>query len=814
MALMSHWRRRPVQLMALFVGLAVATALWSGVQALNAHARASYDRAAAAIGGDRTPMLVSVEGRRFPQALFVELRRAGWPVSPLLEGWIEIGGRSVRLVGVEPVTLPRGTAFGAIAEYGGDLADFLTPPFQSLIAPETRAELGLREGATPVTDRGATLPPLSIQPEMAPGVIAVDIGVAQKLLKAPGEISRLLLGEQRVGGRPALSDVVGDRLHRVEPDRDNDLARLTESFHLNLTAFGFLSFVVGLFIAHSAISLAFEQRRPMMRTLRACGVSSRALTGVLLAELISFALLAGTAGVVCGYLIASALLPDVAASLHGLYGARMSGELALDPSWVLAGLAMSVLGALAAAAGSLWSARRLPILATAQPEAWRGAHQRSLEIQGAVAVALFTLSLLALTLGGGLVAGFAVMACLLLGAALTLPVLLSMALRLGERSASRPLAQWFWADSRQQLSGLSLALMALLLALAVNVGVGTMVSSFRTTFEAWLDQRLAAEIYLSAENGEQAARIEDWLARREEVEAILPNWSVEARLEGWPMQIYGFADHATYRDHWPLLQARKNAWDRLRAGDAALISEQLARRLDIALGDALRLPAAAGALSVEVVGVYPDYGNPKGQIIVHVETLATHWPDAERTDFGLRLSPTEIPGLMTALRAKFGLGPHRVIDQATLKAGSTRIFERTFAVTAALSALTLGVAGIALLTSLLTLANTRLPQLAPVWAIGVTRRDLAWIELLRTMAFALITALIALPLGLVVAWLLVAVVNVEAFGWRLPLHFFPLQWALLLGLALMTSLLAALPPIIRLRRTPPAQLLKVFADER
>ena len=155
-----------------------------------------------------------------------------------------------------------------------------------------------------------------------------------------------------------------------------------------------------------------------------------------------------------------------------------------------------------------------------------------------------------------------------------------------------------------------------------------------------------------------------------------------------------------------------------------------------------------------------------------------------------------------------------MIDQATLKAGSTQIFERTFAVTAALNALTLGVAGIALLTSLLTLANSRLPQLAPVWAIGVTRRDLAWIELLRTMALALITALIALPLGLVVAWLLDAVVNVEAFGWRLPLHFFPRQWALLLGLALMTSLLAAVPPIIRLRRTPPARLLKVFADER
>ena len=102
---------------------------------------------------------------------------------------------------------------------------------------------------------------------------------------------------------------------------------------------------------------------------------------------------------------------------------------------------------------------------------------------------------------------------------------------------------------------------------------------------------------------------------------------------------------------------------------------------------------------------------------------------------------------MSALQAKFGLDGRNLLDQATLKAESTRIFNRTFAVTAALNAFTLGVAGIALLTSLLTLSNSRLPQLAPLWAIGITRRRLAAIELLKTMSVALITTLLALPLG-------------------------------------------------------------------
>jgi len=131
-----------------------------------------------------------------------------------------------------------------------------------------------------------------------------------------------------------------------------------------------------------------------------------------------------------------------------------------------------------------------------------------------------------------------------------------------------------------------------------------------------------------------------------------------------------------------------------------------------------------------------------------------------------------------------------------------------------LNVFTLGVAGIALLTSLLTLSNSRLPQLAPLWAIGITRRQLAALELLKTMSMALITTLLALPLGLLVAWCLVAIVNVKAFGWRLPFHVFPLQLLELLGVAMLAALLAALLPVLKLARMQPAALIQIFANER
>jgi putative ABC transport system permease protein len=810
--LLSHWRRHRMQLATLLIGLISATALWSGVQALNQQAREAYDRAAAVFGGVRTPTLVARDGATFPQALFVKLRRAGWAVSPVLEGRVQIGGHSYRLLGIDPVTLPAevGTAPTIGRE---DLVAFITPPGQTLIAPDTLSELGLQQGATPDLSGGAKLPPLHVAPQLVGDVLVVDIGIAQKLLNKPEQLSRLLIGKPKGPALP-LEKVAGNQLREVAPNADTELERLTDSFHLNLTAFGLLSFVVGLFIVNSAIGLAFEQRLPMLRTLRACGASSLMLNSVLVIELVSLALIAGLIGLICGYFIAAALLPDVAASLRGLYGAQIPGELSLRPEWWLAGLGISVAGALIAAATGLAKAIRLSVLASAQAYAWQQAQRRWLYLQSAAAFLIFATAAWLVWYGNSLLAGFGVLAALLIGAALILPTLLDAALAAGERGASGALAAWFWADSRQQLSGLSLALMALLLALAVNVGVGTMVETFSRTFVSWLNARLSADIYLVARDDKQAEAIRSWLRGRSDVEAVLQGGRADTRFDGAPLEVFGLPEDATYQAHWPLLQLSAGGWRRLHDGDAAFVSEQLAERNNVSLGGTIDVPTPGGGWKLRVVGIYADYGNPESQIAVDTGALMTHFPQVPRTRLALRVKPGRVGALISALSDKFGLDGRNLMDQATLKAESLRIFNRTFAVTAALNTFTLAVAGIALLTSLLTLANSRLPQLAPLWAVGITRRRLAGIELTKTLSVALITALLALPLGLLVAWCLIAIVNVKAFGWRLPFHVFPLQLVKLLGVAMAASLAASLLPVARLARMQPASLVKVFVNER
>lgn len=810
--LLSHWRRHRMQFATLLIGLIAATALWSGVQAINQQARSAYDRAAATFGGVRTATLVSPNAATFPQDLFIKLRRAGWPVSPVLEGRVQINGRSIRLLGIEPVTLP--VDVGNAPRLGAaDLSSFVAAPGQTLVAQETLNDLCEQDGATPSISSGAKLPPLNVQPQLVPEVLVVDIGVAQRLLNKPDQLSRLLIGKAK--GKPApLQSVVGDQLQRIEPTAETELERLTDSFHLNLTAFGLLSFFVGLFIVNSAVGLAFEQRLPMLRTLRACGASARLVNSVLVIELVALALIAGLIGLVCGYVIAATLLPDVAASLRGLYGAQIPGQLTLRPEWWLAGIGISVAGAIVAAATSLIKAIRMPVLATAQPQAWQQRQRRWLILQSVAACAVFAVALLLLNYGQSLIAGFGLLAALMLGAALILPAFLDILLLAGQRFARRPLALWFWADSRQQLSGLSLALMALLLALAVNVGVSTMVETFSRTFIGWLDGRLAADVYISAADDAQAIAIRNWLKDRSEVQAILSGGRAETQVQGQPVELLGLPDHVLYRERWPLLETAPRAWAQLIPGNAAFISEQLSRRLNVRVGDVIEVPAPGGTWQLDIVGIYADYGNPKGQLAVNVAALIRQFPQTPQTRIGLIVPRDKIPGLIAALQKQFALDDRAVADQATVKAESIRIFNRTFAVTSALNAFTLGVAGIALLTSLLTLANSRLPQLAPLWAIGITRPRLAAIELTKTLSVALFTSLLAVPLGLLVAWCLIAIVNVKAFGWRLPFHVFPLQLVELVAVALIASLLATLLPVLRLARMQPASLVKVFANER
>ncbi|MGM0534921.1 MAG: FtsX-like permease family protein [Pseudomonadota bacterium] len=822
LTLLSHYRRHPGQLAMLLLGLWVAGALWSGVQAINASARDSYDRAEALFttGLDR---LERRDGEPLDREDFVTLRRAGLPVSPLLEGRVVTAqGERLTVIGIDPLTLPGDSAF-ATAGSGGELTAFFTPPWQTRLAPDTAPRLGLERqaapGAEPVLADGHRLPPLALAPSLPPDTLVMDIAAAARLLERGATFSRLVSAPGALESAPA-----GYRLSRAETLVDP--GELTASFHLNLTAMALLALIVGLFIVQAALGLALEQRLGLLRTLRALGVSGRTLVALLALELLLLGSIGALAGIASGIWLAHALLPDVAATLGSLYGATVSSQLHLPWHYWLGGIGVTLGGLFIAGSGMLWRAARLGVLGLGQAQAWRAGFQRQLRGQ---AIAGLLAALLALAVwawlatqpaGEGLLAGFVLVAAVMLASALWLSPLLAAGLAgLGRLARHRPLTQWALADLQLQLPRLSLAMMALLIALSANLGVGSMVGGFRLTFLDWLDQRLTADLYLRPP-AERFDAVRAWLDTRDEVAELLPTADADSTLRqvqagadarrlDVPVSLFGITPGRRLTPTWPLLETRAGreaAWAALEDGDA-FINEQLALGQGITPGDRLVLRAPNGRQQVTVAATYPDYGNPRGEVLLTATALRERFAGAP-SSLGIVLADAASrETLSRALTERFSLDSQALIDQRQVKSLSTEIFERTFAITRALNALTLAVAALALLASLLAQARERRRRLAPLWALGVTRGRLAGIQLVQLGGASLVTGLAAVPLGIAITACLVAVINVAAFGWRLPLHVFPDQIALTLATALGVALLATGLPALTLWRTPPRTLL-------
>ena len=780
-ALLSHWWRNPVQLFAYLAGLALATALWSGVQAINSEARASYDAAAKTLGEGQYDLLIPKQGNRIPQDVYVLLRKSGWLVSPVIDARIN----DVRLLGIDLVT--SATGLPNLAKGPSAIT------YDTLLAnEETALKISMLANVT-------------VDTSVAPGIAIGDIGLVQRMLKRD-DLTRLILLPNQPIKQPSLG-MVAPNLRVQSAHTVTNVSQLTSSFHLNLTAFGLLSFAVGLFIVNSTIGLAFEQRRGMIRTIRSLGVPMRTLITLITFEMMILAVIGAGFGIILGYFIAAFLLPDVAATLRGLYGAQISGTLELRASWWASGMMLALIGTAVALSSRIWQIMQMPLLASAKPRAWVVATGSRFRLQLIIAITLLFSTVPLSFILEGLLAGFILLGCLLIGAALALPPLLGGILTLVQKYTVAPVWKWFWADTRQQLPGLSLALIALLLAVSANIGVSTMVSSFRQTFIAFLDQRLAPELFVEVETAKQSAALEMFLMDRQ-IE-ILPLLTTQVAIADLPVDLYGIRVGQTYRNNWIFLDNTLNAWDAIERGKAIVVNEQFARRADLWVGSLVQVNRD---LMLPIAGVVGDYGNPQGQVIITERIFKDLYPNLYSSSFGVRTK--DASHLRNQIVNTLGIKNNAIINQVGIKAISLEVFERTFVVTSALNVLTLGVASFAILMSLLTLADLRVPQLAPVWALGLTRRRLASLELLRAVLLAGIVFVCAIPMGLALAWILLTIINVEAFGWQLPMYLFPFKYLELGGYALIAAFLAAMWPAIRLMRTPPSTLLRVFASER
>jgi putative ABC transport system permease protein len=150
----------------------------------------------------------------------------------------------------------------------------------------------------------------------------------------------------------------------------------------------------------------------------------------------------------------------------------------------------------------------------------------------------------------------------------------------------------------------------------------------------------------------------------------------------------------------------------------------------------------------------------------------------------------------------------RVRSDQRIREESMEVFDRTFTVTRVLRLLAIGVAFIGILNALMALQMERARDYAVLRASGMTPSDLTGLILRQTALLGLAAGLFALPLGVLMAELLIEVVNWRSFGWTIHLQLSPLAMLAAAFLAPVAALLAGIYPAWQVRRAQPADALR------
>jgi putative ABC transport system permease protein len=153
-------------------------------------------------------------------------------------------------------------------------------------------------------------------------------------------------------------------------------------------------------------------------------------------------------------------------------------------------------------------------------------------------------------------------------------------------------------------------------------------------------------------------------------------------------------------------------------------------------------------------------------------------------------------------------GATRITTSAGIKRISLEIFDRTFLITEVLRLLAGAIAFLGMLSALMAVQIERRREFGILRSIGFAPRDLWRLIMTETAIIGTSAGLLAMPLGLLLAALLIYVINVRSFGWTMAFELQPLTLVPGAALAVFAALLAGIWPALRSYSEPVAAALR------
>ncbi len=815
-------REQPLRSIATVLAIALGVALGAAVYLINSAALSEFNSATRRLIGN-ADLVVRGPPAGFSQDLFVKLARdpAVSNASPVLQldatlalarirsraGADTLPPTALTIVGLDPF---RAAALqpALIGALSADVTRLFA--HDAIVLSRSAADqLHLRRGGRlPVVVGGGVkmLRVVDVLPGDAyAGAIGImDIAAAQWTLARLGRLDRIDLrlqpGTDARAFQARLAAVLPPGVvvvtARVE---DSRATTATRAYRVNLNMLALVALLTGAFLVFATQSLSVLRRRLALGLLRALGVTRGQLQRALLAEGAAIGLVGSLAGLALGVLIANTVLHYLGANLGNRQLAAIGAAFTVHP-WPM--LAFALLGTVAAAIGA-WgpareAARRPPALALKAGDVEPIGARLPTTLPGLALVSAGAAVAWLPPIRGLPIAGYASIACLLLGAVLLVPELMRTVTQALPHTG-RVVIDTSVAQLRGSAHSATVSLATVIVSFSLMVAMAIMVHSFRNSFDLWLVKLLPADVQLRAgSDGDTAALT---IQQQQRIAALPSVARVQFRRV---QQLYLRADRPAVtliaraigpNDAASVLPLVQTATQPLPSGArAAWISEDLQDRYDAHPGGWLTLPLGAHPQRFYIAGVWRDYTHPGGAVVIARDDYVAATADRGATEASIWQRPgSDAAVTERGIRAALAdPGAVQMVASEQLRERSLRAFDRAFIITYALEAVAvlIGLAGISVAASATALA--RRGQFGMLRHLGMLRRQVLGMLACEGVAQSLLAVAFGLLLGGALSVILVYVINRQSFHWSIDLS---VPWG---QLALLSATLIAAAAITAL----------------
>ncbi len=808
------------------LSVAIGVAVYLAIQTANHSANRAFRSSIDLVAGKSHLEVRGASGWIDEEVLFrVQKHPQVRAATPALEGYATLPaypGGYLHIIGADPFTNAEFETVGALAQLadGFRLETWLAKPGRVVVHPDFVANAGLKPGTSFEAEIDARTVRLTVAGVLPEGVgssdIAVmDIGWAQELFGNAGRLTsiRILLHEPSkiADAREKIAAQLGaDAVVQAPKQRSQQVQRMLQGFQLNITALSMVSILVGVFLIYNSVSASVVRRRREIGILRSTGASRAQVRSVFLAEGLLLGLPGVILGIPLGASIASLLIGDVSRTISSHYILVNATQISVAPRDVFVAAAYGIGATLVGAWFPVREAARVPPLSALRPN--RAIESSELPVARMLAAGISALALAAGFSRQALVSGpawisFAACLCLAIGASLLTPWLCrhlaAMTSRWNRAENSAALLLRLASDHLgRSLHRSAITVAALMMALSMTIGVTVMVSSFRRTIDAWVNQAMRADLYVTAASS-QILGFQAFLPR--EAIAYLEAKPGVRSVETYRQAVVNLADGTNFALGVVDNAARNTllfmGGDGERKLDAffqpghALATEALARKLGLREGSKLRIPTPSGEREFTIAGVYFDYSDDRGKLVLTHDEFQRHWKDERINSLAVFLNdPSLASELSEQLRERFGAGGELAIyDNRGIRKRVFEVFDQTFAVTYVLRSIAILVAIFGVSLSLATLVMERTRDIGIFRAIGASRGQVRGVYLAEAGLLGLYGSVIGIACGLGMAVILTLVVNKAFFGWTIQLH---VPWAEVLATPLWVVPVAILAGVI------------------